>query len=172
MSRPKVVRIVTREEIQAICRGLMRAFELAAAQLLQRANRYDLPLAVIEEDIAGRRETLKRLFGNDQWRDLQKMAPAMAAFLTAEEKRIKLQAQVAAELARSNPRHLTDSARSLIMLLESAGKPVPDAVRAIPRRAIQADDQELASLRAIISLEMQQEASRGRAGVLSADDRS
>jgi hypothetical protein len=170
MSGPKVVRIVTREEIQAICRGLMRAFELAAAQLLQRANRYDLPLAVIEEDIAGRRETLKRLFGSDQWRDLQKMAPAMTAFLTAEEKRIKLQAQVAAELARSNRRHLTDSARSLIMLLESAGKPVPDAVRAIPRRAIQADDQELASLRAIISLEMQQEASRGRAGVLSADD--
>lgn len=170
MSGPKVVRIVTREEIQAICRGLMRAFELAATQLLQRADRYDVPLGALEKDIAGRRETLAGLFNRDQWLDLQKMAPAMTNYLAAEEKRIKLQAQAAAELARSKRRHLTDSARSLIMLLESAGKPVPDAVRAIPRKAIQADDQELASLQAIISWEMQQENNRGKAGVLSADN--
>jgi hypothetical protein len=171
MSGPKVVRIVTREEIQAICRGLMRAFELAAAQLLQRANRYDLPLAALQKDIASRRETLTALFNSDQWLDLQKMAPAMTDFLTAEEKRIKLQAQAAAELARSKRRHLTDSARSLIIFLESAGKPVPDAVRAIPRKAIQADDQELASMKAIISREMQQDTNRDTAGALSADDR-
>jgi hypothetical protein len=166
MSGPKVVRIVTREEIQAICRGLMRAFELAAAQLLQQANRYDLPLVALEKDIASRRETLLALFNSDQWLDLQKMAPAMTGFLTADEERIKLQAQAAAELARSKRRHLTDSARSLIILLESAGKPVPDSIRAIPRRAIQADDQELASMQAIIGREIQQ-ADRDKAGVLS-----
>src|ERR1019366_5775045 len=99
MSGPKVVRIVTREEIQAICRGLMRAFELAAAQLLQQAKRYDLPRVAFEKDIAGRRETLTALFNNGQWLDFQKLAPAMKDYLAAEEKSIKLQAQVAAELA-------------------------------------------------------------------------
>jgi hypothetical protein len=170
MSGPKVVRIVTREEIQAICRGLMRAFELAAAQLLQQAKRYDLPRVAFEKDIAGRRETLTALFNNGQWLDFQKLAPAMKDYLAAEEKSIKLQAQVAAELARSKRRHLTDSARSLIMLLESAGKPISDALRAVPREVLQADDQQLASMQAIISREIQQETGRGNAGVLSAED--
>jgi hypothetical protein len=170
MSGPKVVRIVTREEIQAICRGLMRAFELAAAHLLQQAKRYDLHLTVLEKEIAGRRETLATLFNNDQWLDLQKVAPAMTDFLIAEEKRIKLQVQAAAELARSKRRHLADSARSLIMLLESAGKSIPDAVRAIPGEALQAGDQELASMQTVISREIQQEADRGMVGILSADN--
>jgi hypothetical protein len=170
MSGPKVVRIVTREEIQAVCRGLMRVFELAAAQLLQQAKRYDLPRTALEKDIASRRETLTMLFDDGQWRDLQKLAPAMTDYLVAEEKRIKLQAQAAAELARSNRRHLTDSARSLIIFLESAGKSIPDALRAIPREALQADEQQFASMQAIISREIQQETGRGSAGVLSAED--
>jgi hypothetical protein len=170
MSGPKVVRIVTREEIQAICRGLMRAFELAAAQLLQQAKRYDLPRAALEKDIAGRRETLAALFNDSRWLDLQKLAPAMTDYLAAEEKSIKLQAHAAAELARSKRRHLTDSARSLIMLLESAGKPIPVALRAIPREAIQADDQQLVSLQAIVSREIQQVAGLGSDGPLVAED--
>ena len=169
MSGPKVVRIVTREEIQAICRGLMRAFELAAAQLLQQAKRYDLPRVEFEKDIAGRRETLTALFNNGQWLDFQKLAPTMKDYPAAEEKSIKSQAQAAAELARSKRRHLTDSARSLIMLLESAGTPISDALRAIPREVLQADDQQLASMQAIISREIQQETGRGNAGVLSAE---
>lgn len=170
MSGPKVVRIVTREEVQAICRGLMRVFELTAAQLLQQAERYDLPRTGLEKDIASRREILTKLFDDGQWRDLQKLAPAMTDYVAAEEKSIKLQAQAAAELARSKRRHLTDSARSLIMLLESAGKSIPDALRAIPREALQADDQQFASMQAIISREIQRETGRGSAGVLSAED--
>jgi hypothetical protein len=170
MSGPKVVRIVTREEIQAVCRGLLRAFELAAAHLLQQANRYDLPLSALEKDIAFRRETLAALFNNDQWLDLQKMAPAMIEFLVAEERRIKREVQAAAELARSKRRHLADSARSLVMLLESAGRPIPDTVRAIPGKALRADDQELASMQAIISEEIQRESDPGMIGVLSADN--
>ena len=169
MSGPKVVRIVTREEIQAVCRGLMRVFELAAAQLLQQAKRYDLPRTALEKDIASRRETLTMLFDDGKWRDLQKLAPTMTDYLAAEEKRIKLQVQTAAELARSKRRHLTDSARSLIILLESAGRSIPDALRTIPRDALQADDQQFASMQAIISREIQQETGRGSA-VLSAED--
>jgi hypothetical protein len=170
MSGPKVVRIVTREEIQAICRGLIRVFELAAAQLLQQARRYDLPRTGLEKDIASRREVLTKLFDDGQWRDLQKLVPAMTDYVAAEEKSIKLQAQAAAELARSKRRHLTDSARSLIMLLESAGKSIPDALRTIPREALQADDQQFASMQAIISREIQRETGRGSAGVLAAED--
>jgi hypothetical protein len=170
MSGPKVVRIVTREEIQASCRGLIRVFELAAVQLLQQAKRYDLPRTALEKDIASRRETLTMLFDDGQWSNLQKLAPAMTDYLAAEEKSIKLRAQAAAELALSKRRHLIDSARSLIMLLESAGKSIPDALRTIPREALQADDQQFASLQAIISRQIQQESGRGSAGVLSAED--
>jgi len=91
-------------------------------------------------------------------------------FVTSEEKRIKLEAQAAAESARSRRRHLIDSARSLIMLLESAGKPIPDAgFRAIPGAALQADDQRFAAMQALVSREIQQETSRGSGGVLSAE---
>jgi hypothetical protein len=170
MSGPKVVRIVTREEVQAICRGLMRAFELMAAQLLQQVKRHDLPCAAFEKDIAGRRETLTTLFNDDRWSDLQKLAPAMTGYLVAEEKNIKLQAQAAAELVRSKRRHLIDSARSLILLLESAGRNVPDALRAIPREALHADDQQFAIMQAIIGKQTQQQVGRENAASLSAED--
>lgn len=170
MSGPKVVRIVTREEIQAICRGLMRAFELAAAQLLQQAKRTDLPRAALEKDIAVRRETLATLFNGGQWLALQKLAPAMMDYLAAEEKSIKLQVQAAAELARSKRRHLIDSARSLIMLLESAGKPVSDALRRVTKEALQADDQQFAFMQATIGREIQQETGLGSGGPISPKD--
>jgi len=106
-----------------------------AAQLLLQAKRHDLPRAALEKDIAGRREMLTALFNGDQWLDLQKLAPAVTDFVTSEEKRIKMEAQAAAESARSRRRHLIDSARSLIMLLERRGETIPDALRAIPGAA-------------------------------------
>jgi hypothetical protein len=170
MSGPKVVRIVTREEIEAICRGLIRAFELTAAQLLQQARRYDLPRAALEKDIASRRETLTTLFDDGRWRDLQKLAPAMTGYLAAEGQSIKFQAQAAAEAARSKRRHLTDSARSLILLLESTGKTIPGALRTIPREALLANDQQLTSMKTLIDQQIQQQASRDGSDVLSAED--
>jgi hypothetical protein len=170
MSGPKVVRIVTLEEIQAICRGLMRSFELAAAHLLQQARRYDWPRAALEKDIASRRETLTALFNQGRWLDFQKLAPAMTDYLVAEETSIKAQTQAAAEVARSKRRHLIDSARSLMIILESAGRPILQALRAIPREALQADDQQLASLQAIISQVIQQETLQGAGRPLLAED--
>ena len=84
MSGPKVVRIVTREEIQAICRGLMHAFESAAAELVRQATRCDLLDHAMERDIAGRRARLAGLLEDDKWVDFQKLAPAMTAYLTAD----------------------------------------------------------------------------------------
>jgi len=169
MSGPKVVRIVTREEIQAICRGLLRAFELAAAHLLQQAKRYDVPRAALENDIASRRETLTALFNKDQWLDFQKLAPAMTDYLVTEEAKIKAQAQAAAELARSKRRHLADSARSLIIILENTGRPIPQALRTIPREALQADDQQLAALQATVDRVIQQETGPGASAPLSVE---
>lgn len=156
MSGPKVVRIVTREEIQTICRGLMRAFDLEATELLQQAKRHGLVNVALEMDLSIRRERLTELFNGDQWLDFQKLAPAMTDYLTAEKKRIRAQALAAAEVARSKRRHLADSARSLVMRLESGGRPVADVLRNIAQKALQADDEQLASMEAIVGRELRQ----------------
>jgi hypothetical protein len=91
----------------------------------------------------------------------------MTNYLVTEEASIKAQAQAAAELVRSKRRHPADSARSLINILESAGRPIPLALRTIPREALQADDQQLASLEATVNRVIHQETVPGISGPLS-----
>lgn len=51
MSGPKVVRIVTREEIEVICRGHIATVAAAAAECRKRANRCDRFDPTLERDL-------------------------------------------------------------------------------------------------------------------------
>jgi hypothetical protein len=66
MSGPKVVRIVTREEIEAICRRHIASAEEAAAELRRCAKRHDALSDALTADIEGRIRHLRRLFEEDR----------------------------------------------------------------------------------------------------------
>ena len=74
MSGPKVVRIVTREEVETICRSLIASFEHAAAELKHCAERHDLWTKELEAAITDKRRALGKMFERERWIDIQKYA--------------------------------------------------------------------------------------------------
>lgn len=81
MSGPKVVRIVTREEILDICAGHLRRLEQAIARWEAQAQRLG---QLSEEERAathGRLQQLRQLIEADRLMDLQKQVPIEIDFL-------------------------------------------------------------------------------------------
>lgn len=121
MSGPKVVRIVTREEVLAICRGLLARVDAALAEWTKIGHRND---CIDEEAITAakkRRDDLARLISADRLMDLQKQAPIEEAFLHDDMQR-RL-AAVAAEqaLARSKERRDREAGQTLLNRLSVIG---------------------------------------------------
>lgn len=146
MSGPKVVRVVTREEVQAICRREMAATQAAANALRRAHERYDQLSEQAAQAIAEATNRLAALYNAEQYDEVRKQAPQLAAFFKAETERVVREAIAAAEAARSRRRRVADSARSVCAALEAAGKPVPALLRDIPARAMAADGAGLAAL--------------------------
>ena len=151
MSGPKVVRIVTREEVEAICRGLIASFEHAAAELKHCAERHDLWTKELEAAITDKRRALGKMFERERWIDIQKHAPLEAEFLRDETQRMKSAVISKAEAARGARRRIVDAAGSLAAALESAGRAVPTELRGLAARASSASDAELASMQAVLN---------------------
>lgn len=128
MSGPKVVRIVTREEILDICNGLLARVDAALADWLRIGNRN----ACIDDDAIAaakrRRDSLAALIAADRFTDLQKQAPIEEAFLR-DDLQARL-AKVAAEqaAARSRQRRQREAAASLLRRLRADGNPIDPAL--------------------------------------------
>ncbi|KAA5598992.1 hypothetical protein [Blastochloris sulfoviridis] len=150
MSGPKVVRIVTREEIEAICRREIAIAEAAAEALRQAHRRHGGLGAETERAIAESARRLADLFGAERHLDVQKQAPQMAAFFRSETERVEREAVAAAEAARSRRRRVADAARSVCAALEAAGRPVAEPLRGVTARALVAPEHELDDLQAVI----------------------
>lgn len=74
MSGPKVVRIVTLEEVKAICRRLMAQVDSGAGfDLLRLAERLGLTYGSIEASILARSGQLNEMFAAGRWMDLQSL---------------------------------------------------------------------------------------------------
>lgn len=134
MSGPKVVRIVTREEILAICHGQLARVDAALAEWTRIGRRKD---CIDEEALATanrRRDALAGLISSDRFMDLQKQAPVEEEFLRADMQR-RL-AAVAAEqaAARSKERRGREAATTLLRRLRELGFPLdPGLVAALER---------------------------------------
>ncbi|HKR43137.1 MAG TPA: hypothetical protein VJU59_26230, partial [Paraburkholderia sp.] len=84
MSGPKVVRIVTREEILAICEGHLRRLDQTVAQWIAHGRKNG---EINEEEIAAtraRQQHLSDLLKQDAFMDLQKKVPDEIAYLKAD----------------------------------------------------------------------------------------
>ncbi|MGE4060386.1 MAG: hypothetical protein AB7E69_16105 [Sphingomonadales bacterium] len=121
MSGPKVVRIVTREEILALCEGQLARVDAALAEWIRIGKRKD---CINETEIAAakdRRDALAALIAADRFLDLQKQAPIEEAFLRRDlqERLVKVAAEEAA--ARSRSRREKEAGRNLLNALAHAG---------------------------------------------------
>lgn len=129
MSGPKVVRIVTREEIVAVCEGLLAQLDAALEEWI-RVGRRNETLADAEITASrARRDGLRRLLAEDRFLELQKAAPAEIAFLANDQQaRLTRAAAVRAE-ARSAARRTGAVCSSILSALDRAGADVPADLR-------------------------------------------
>ena len=138
MSGPKVLRIVTREEIEAICRQHLADFEAAAEECLRIAGTEDESL--LAKSIAERRAHLQELLAKEFWLDLQKQAAQMQEFFRAEAKRLEA-AAVLATLSRRQRR------QRLLAAIDSLKRIAPGQdLDLLARRSESAQTEELAGL--------------------------
>ncbi|WP_322048087.1 hypothetical protein [Paraburkholderia sp. J67] len=125
MSGPKVVRIVTREEILAICEGHLQRLDQAISAWTAAGKRIG-ELAQSEIDAThARRQALAALIATDAFLDLQKRVPEEIAFLHADLKRRRMLAVDKAEQAQKRRRQGRDNASTLLHSLKSKNVDVP-----------------------------------------------
>ena len=119
MSGPKIVRIVTREEILEICHGMLARVDAAFAEWTRIGRRNDCIDGDALAAAKRRRDALAALITADRFMDLQKQAPIEEAFLR-DDVQARL-AKVAAEqaAARSRGRREREAAASLLRTLRS-----------------------------------------------------
>ena len=146
MSGPKVVTIVTREEVEAICRGLLGQLRAASREFLALAGRLDKADEALRVAVAAREVEAAALMTSERFLDLQKRVPQMVDFLREESARLERAATLAIAERRSRRRSVVDGARSVVAALETAGTPVDAAVRDLVARAARADEADLESL--------------------------
>jgi hypothetical protein len=148
MSGPKVIVIVTREEIEAICRGHIAQVEAAIARVVAALKKHGMGT---EDKLAGlekQRTLLLQSFAAERFMEVQKLAPALVEFCVTEVARIEERAVKAAEAARNRGRQLADAARGIIELRERQKLPIAEDLRATARGAANASSSELDRMQA------------------------
>ncbi|ETI64279.1 hypothetical protein C100_08055 [Sphingobium sp. C100] len=124
MSGPKVVRIVTREEILELCRGQLARVDSALAEWTRIGRRND---CIDDEAIAAaqsRRDALASLIASDRFIDLQKQAPIEEAFLRDDLQRRLAKVASAQADARSRERREHEAAKALLKALRKDAVPL------------------------------------------------
>jgi len=136
MSGPKVVRIVTREEILALCEGHLARVDAAMREWLRIGRRND---CVSDADVAqaeGRMARLRVLIKTNRFMDLQKQAPEEIAFLHQDMQGRLAKVADAAAKARSASRRQSEAAAALLAALRKKGADLePDLEAALSRAA-------------------------------------
>ncbi|MCR4466601.1 hypothetical protein [Burkholderia sp. SCN-KJ] len=125
MSGPKVVRIVTREEIVAICEGHLQRLDQTIATWIAEGRGTG---KLSDEEIAAtqaRRDALGALIAADAFMDLQKQVPDEIAFLKTDLARRQQVAIDQAEQAAKRRRQGRHSATTLLGALKAKGIEIP-----------------------------------------------
>lgn len=125
MSGPKVVRIVTREEVLSICEAHLHRLDQAIVAWTASGQRIG---ELSAEEIAAtheRRKGLAALIAKDAFMELQKKVPDEIAFLKADAARRQRAAIEKAEQAAKRRRQGRDSVTTLVGALKSKGVALP-----------------------------------------------
>lgn len=129
MSGPKVVRIVTRDEIIALCEGHLARLNAAAEEWIKVGRRNDTVTDVEIAATRARQAALRRLLAEDRFMELQKAVPTEIDFLTADQETRLARAVSAQAKARSAKRQTEAAAAAVLKALERKGVLVPVELR-------------------------------------------
>lgn len=129
MSGPKVVRIVTREEILAICEGHLRRLDRTIAHWTSEGKRTG---ELTDDEVVAtlrRRDALASLIARDAFMELQKRVPDEIAFLKSDLIRRERAAIEKAAIVQKRERRGRENASSLLKALEARGASVPSTLK-------------------------------------------
>jgi len=150
MSGPKVVRIVTLEEVMAICRGHLARLDAAVKSWRRRCEKHGLATDAEIEAVLERQRAIHALLRREAFLDLQKQAPQEIAFLLDDFEERLAKASERSARKRTYARRLAGTAAALITSLETNGIVVPselsDALVAIRGGNIEAPETAEAAL--------------------------
>ncbi|MFK3788853.1 hypothetical protein ACI2KO_01165 [Pseudomonas piscis] len=140
MSGPKVVRIVTREEIIALCEGHLQRLEQAMARWEAQAAR----LGELNEEqrnaTRARAERLRALLGQEQFAQLQRAVPIEIEYLRRDQTEREERAVLRATEQRQRQRRQQENAATLLGALRAAQAAVaPELLQDVARLAEGAD---------------------------------
>ena len=128
MSGPKVVTIVTRDEIIAICQGLLASLQAALDHWSRVGKRNGVTTDADLQLMNARVAEIRGLLAGDQFDAIQKQVPQEIAFLKVDiEKRIERAAEKAAEVQMQDTRRIR-AAALLANALEKKGMAVSPAL--------------------------------------------
>ncbi|NGO50598.1 hypothetical protein [Allomesorhizobium camelthorni] len=131
MSGPKVVRIITREEMIALCERLLAQFEAAMAEWVRIGRRNGTVDDGDIEAVAARGSALKNLLASDRFMDLQKQVAAEISYLASDTQVRLVKAADAETEKRKSARRLQKSAETLAVALGRAGRDIPTELAAV-----------------------------------------
>lgn len=151
MSGPKVVRIVTREEVQAICRGHLAELETAIARIKECASKHDALTEQLANALEATQREFMRLYEQDRWMEIQKQAPAQIVFLKEKAASISSAAIERATSKRQRLRHLADAARTISSALTSAGLTIPESASSVLTKAASHSTSDVPSIEGAIN---------------------
>jgi len=121
MSGPKVVKIITREELIATCEGMIAALEASRARWLKIGQLNDVISEADASASAERIETIRALLSANRFEEVQKQVPAEITFLEDDIRRRITKAADAVVKARISRRRTEATARSLGAKLRERG---------------------------------------------------
>ncbi|MBA2656820.1 MAG: hypothetical protein H0U70_07510 [Tatlockia sp.] len=146
MSGPKVVRVITKQEIMANCLIQIDAFKDAIEQWRKFACKHDV--LTVEEEKAVDKKLLSviNMFEREQFHDIKKKCITEIASLYDDIQQIKEDA-IAKALQESSKRRRTKySAETLIKTFKTSGLQIPDELQLIVSTAITSNETELATM--------------------------
>ena len=114
MSGPKVVRIVTREELIEVCNGQLAQLDGVVAEWIRICKRENLADSDDIENIHKRQRQIHALLKKDKFSDLQKQIPQEIEYLRSDLQTRKEKAAEAAANERTIRRRLVSTAATLI----------------------------------------------------------
>jgi hypothetical protein len=170
MSGPKVVRVVTREELEAICQRHIALVDAAIRGVRAVVKRHDLDEKELLKGLVIRRDELVDLLERGRFAELRKNAPAVVQFCQGEASRLEAKAAAAIEAARSKRRRLSDTARSVLGAFDARGLGAPAALKVVVARSLVASEGELQELEKVVSDGLAQLSSVGKAGGTTRQD--
>jgi hypothetical protein len=135
MSGPKVVRIVTREEILEICAGQLARVEAAFQDWLRVGRRNDCILQANIAAVEARLTRLRGLLAADRFVDLQKQAPQEVEFLNQDMQDRLAKVADTETKARAASRRQGEAAAALLAALRTSGAPLDADLDAALQRA-------------------------------------